>query len=80
MNEMNKKTIRYKDLAHAEFHLGCSLAVEERKLKEYKEKYNTKDILYKIQHREVKELKRALDTLLRTIELLRVNELYHHDS
>ena len=80
MNEMNNKTIRYKDLAHAELNIGMTLAVAKRKLKECKEKYNTKDILYKIQRREVKELERVQDTLLRTIEVLKANELYHHDS
>ena len=79
---MNKKidTIRYKDLAQAEMTISMTLAVEERKLKAFKEKYNKKDILVKIQRREVRDLKRTLDTLLRTIELLKVNELYHHDS
>ena len=79
---MNKKidTIRYKDLAQAEMTISMTLAVEERKLKEFKDKYDRKDILVKVQRREVKELERVQDTLLRTIELLRVNELYHHDS
>ena len=79
---MNKKkdTIRYRDLAQAEMTISMTLAVEERKLKAFKEKYNKKDILVKIQRREVRDLKRTLDTLLRTIELLKVNELYHHDS
>ena len=79
---MNKKidTIRFKDLAHAELNIGMTLAVAKRKLKEFKAKYDTKDILVKIQRREVKELERALDTLTRTIQLLKVNELYHHDS
>ena len=49
-------------------------------IKEFKDKYTTKDILYKIQRREVKDLERVQDTLLRTIEVLKVNELYHHDS
>ncbi len=80
MNEMNKETIRYKDLAHAELNIGMTLAIAKRKLKEFKDKYNTKDILYKIQRREVKDLERVQDTLLRTIEILRANELYHHDS
>ena len=79
---MNKKTdtIRYKDLAHAELNIGMTLAVAKRKLKEVEEKYDRKDILVKVQRREVKELERVQDTLLRTIELLKVNELYHHDS
>ena len=80
MNEMNKETIRYKDLAHAELNIGMTLAVAKRKLEEFKDKYNTKDILYKIQRREVKDLERVQDTLLRTIEVLKANELYHHDS
>ena len=79
MNEM-KDTIRYKDLAHAELNIGMILAVEERKLKEVKEKYKPQDILVRIKRREVKELKRVMDTLIRTIELLKANELYHHDS
>ena len=80
MMNKTKDTIRYKDLAHAELNIGMILAVEERKLKEVKEKYKPQDILVKIQRREVRDLKRTLDTLLRTIEILRANELYHHDS
>ena len=79
---MNKKkdTIRYKDLAHAELNISMTLAVAKRKLEEFKDKYDRKDILVTVQRREVKELERVQDTLLRTIELLKVNELYHHDS
>ena len=80
MMNKRKETIRYKDLAHAELNIGMTLAVAKRKLKEFKAKYDRKDILVKVQRREVKELERVQDTLLRTIELLRVNELYHHDS
>ena len=80
MMNKRKETIRYKDLAHAELNIGMTLAVEERKLKEVKEKYKPQDILVKVQRREVKELKRVMDTLIRTIELLKANELYHHDS
>ena len=80
MMNKTKDTIRYKDLAHAELNISMILAVEERKLKEVKEKYKPQDILVRIKRREVKELKRVQKTLLRTIEVLKANELYHHDS
>ena len=80
MMNKRKETIRYKDLAHAELAIGMTLAVAKRKLEEFKEKYKPQDILVQIKRREVRDLKRTLDTLLRTIELLKVNELYHHDS